>query len=78
MNSLWLIRFRNKEGEVRFGCRQTSGPEYTKLYEWLSKNGYICSSDDWPWDYFYFRTVEDQYRFEQIYESVIQQEGVDA
>ncbi len=74
METLWLIRFKNPKGEWRFGCRQTSGPAYKILYEWLAMNGYVCSSDDWPWDYFYFPNINDQLRFEQVYGAAIRNE----
>jgi hypothetical protein len=71
---LWIIRFWNHNGELRFGCRQTDCPEYTEMYKWLTKTSYTSTSDDFPWDYWYFKDLGDQMRFEQIYGSVIRNE----
>jgi hypothetical protein len=38
------------------------GPKYERLYRWLGKSSYRCTSVDWPWDFFMFDDPADHDR----------------
>lgn len=73
MDSLWITKFTGPNGP-RYGCRQTDGEAYTELYTWLNTVSYVCSSCDWPWDYFYFSNPVDEAEFVTRYGSAIRED----
>ena len=71
-DKLWLTIFTKEDGSIRYGCRMTSGPRYKELYKWLQgSTSYVSSSEDFPWDFFYFKNPRDELEFITRYESEI-------
>lgn len=55
---LGVYWWRNDEGTIQYRARGI-GPKYMKLYKWLDKSSYRCTSVDWPWDFFIFDDPAD-------------------
>lgn len=58
---LGVYWWRNEDDIIQYRARGI-GPKYTRLYEWLPKTSYRCTSTDWPWDFFVFDNPEDHQR----------------
>lgn len=70
-NFLGIFWWRNEDGGISYRCRG-SGRTYRQFYnEWVPTSSYVCTGDDWPWDYFRFENPEDHERLIKDFEQYI-------
>jgi hypothetical protein len=59
------------DGVRHYGCRGI-GRRYSEFYnKFIVGKSYKCTTEDWPWDYFYFTDIKDEQTFLQKYSAEI-------